>query len=73
VLSPTANRDRPPFITPQTRTPAEVVERYCDRWAIEVCSEEVKHQAGIGDAESRGEAAVRRAVPFQFLTMTLTL
>jgi hypothetical protein len=54
-------------------TPAQIVERYCDRWAIEVCFEEAKHQAGVGDAENRTEKAVRRTVPFQFLTMTLTI
>lgn len=54
-------------------TPAQIVERYCDRWAIEVCFEEAKHQAGVGDAENRTEQAVTRTVPFQFLTMTLTI
>jgi DDE superfamily endonuclease len=54
-------------------TPAEIVERYSDRWAIEVCFEEAKHQAGVGDAENRTEKAVQRTVPFQFLTMTLTI
>lgn len=54
-------------------TPAEIVERYCDRWAIEVSFEEAKHQAGVGDPENRTEQAVQRTVPFQFLTMTLTI
>ena len=54
-------------------TPAQIIERYCDRWAIEVCFEEAKHQAGVGDAENRTEKAVLRTVPFQFLTMTLTI
>ncbi len=54
-------------------TPAQIVERYSDRWAIEVCFEEAKHQAGVGDAENRTEKAVTRTVPFQFLTMTITI
>jgi DDE superfamily endonuclease len=54
-------------------TPAQIVERYSDRWAIEVCFEEAKHQAGVGDAENRTEKAVQRTVPFQFLTITLTI
>ena len=54
-------------------TPAQIIERYCDRWAIEVSFEEAKHQAGVGDAENRTEKAVQRTVPFQFLTMTLTI
>jgi len=53
--------------------PAQIIERYSDRWAIEVCFEEAKHQAGVGDAENRTEKAVTRTVPFQFLTMTLTI
>jgi SRSO17 transposase len=59
--------------TDLTSTPAEIVERYSERWAIEVCFEEAKHQAGVGDAENRTEQAVKRTVPFQFLTMTLTI
>jgi DDE superfamily endonuclease len=54
-------------------TPAQIVERYSDRWAIEVCFEEAKHQAGVGDAENRTEKAVQRTVPFQFLTITITI
>jgi DDE superfamily endonuclease len=54
-------------------TPAQIVERYSDRWAIEVAFEEAKHQAGVGDAENRTEKAVTRTVPFQFLAMSLTI
>ena len=54
-------------------TPAQIIERYSDRWAIEVCFEEAKHQAGVGDPENRTEKAVQRTVPFQFLTMTITI
>ena len=35
--------------------------------------EEAKHQAGVGDAENRTEKAVLRTVPFQFLTMSITI
>jgi hypothetical protein len=59
--------------TDLTSTPAQIVERYAHRWAIEVCFEEAKHQAGVGDAENRTEKAVQRTVPFQFLTMTLAI
>jgi hypothetical protein len=59
--------------TDLTSTPAQIVERYSDRWAIEVSFEEAKHQAGVGDAENRTEKAVKRTAPFQFLTMTLTI
>lgn len=59
--------------TDLTATPAQIVERYSDRWSIEVCFEEAKHQAGVGDAENRVENAVRRTVPFQFIAMTITI
>ena len=54
-------------------TPAQIIQRYSDRWSIEVCFEEAKHHAGVGDAENRVENAVTRTVPFQFLTMTITI
>ena len=54
-------------------TPAQIVERYADRWAIEVCFEEAKHQAGVGEAHNRTQQAVERTAPFQFLAMTLTI
>ena len=54
-------------------TPAQIVERYADRWAIEVCFEEAKHQAGVGQARNCTQRAVERTAPFQFLTMTLTI
>jgi hypothetical protein len=54
-------------------TPAGIVERYADRWPIEVCFEEAKELFGVGDARNRTQKAVERTVPFQFLTMTLTI
>ena len=52
---------------------AELVERYGDRWPIEVCFEEGKQLAGVGHARNRTQRAVERTVPFQFLCMTLTI
>ena len=52
---------------------AELIERYADRWPIEVCFEEAKHQAGVGQARNRTPRAVERTVPFQFLAMTITI
>lgn len=54
-------------------TPGEIVERYADRWPIEVCYEDAKHIFGVGDARNRNRKAVERTVPFQFLAMTLTI
>ena len=52
---------------------AEIIERYGDRWPIEVCFEEGKELFGVGDARNRARKAVERTVPFQFLTMTITI
>jgi len=54
-------------------TPAELIERYSERWPTEVAYEEGKELFGVGDARNRTEQAVQRTVPFQFLAMTLTI
>jgi len=54
-------------------TPAQIVERYADRWPIEVAYEDAKHVFGVGHARNRAPRAVERTVPFQFLAMTLTI
>jgi Transposase DDE domain len=54
-------------------TPAKLVERYADRWPIEVSFEEAKEIFGVGHARNRTRKAVERTVPFQFLAMTLTI
>ena len=59
--------------TDPTAAPAEIVERYSDRWPIEVCFEEGKELFGVGDARNRTRKAVERTVPFQFLAMTLAI
>jgi DDE superfamily endonuclease len=59
--------------TDQDATPAQIVERYADRWPIEVAYEDAKHVFGVGDARNRTRKAVERTAPFQFLAMTLTV
>ena len=54
-------------------TAAQIVERYADRWPIEVAFEEGKHIFGVGHARNRTRKAVERTVPFQFLAMTITI
>jgi DDE superfamily endonuclease len=54
-------------------TAAQIVERYGDRWPIEVAFEDGKEIFGVGNARNRTRKAVERTVPFQFLTMTLTI
>ena len=51
----------------------QLVERYAERWPIEVAYEEGKEIFGVGDARNRAEQAVKRTVPIQFLAMTLTI
>jgi DDE superfamily endonuclease len=51
----------------------EIVERYADRWPIEVAFEDGKELFGVGHARNRTRRAVERTVPFQFLAMTLTI
>ncbi len=59
--------------TDLTATPAQIVERYADRWPIEVAYEDAKHVFGVGEARNRTPKAVERTAPFQFLAMTLTI
>jgi hypothetical protein len=51
----------------------EIVERYSDRWPIEVAFEHGKELFGVGQARNRTKNAVERTVPFQFLAMSLTV
>ena len=59
--------------TDLTSTAAQIVERYAERWPIEVAFEEGKELFGVGHARNRTLKAVERTVPFQFLTMALTI
>lgn len=52
---------------------AQLVERYAERWPIEVAFEEGKELFGVGHARNRTPKAVERTVPFQFLAMTITI
>jgi SRSO17 transposase len=54
-------------------TPAQLIERYAERWSIEVCFQDAKHVFGVGQARNRVQPAVQRTAPFGFLTMTLTI
>lgn len=54
-------------------SPAQIIERYDERWAIEVSYEDAKQIAGVGQARNRVKKAVERTVPFGFLCQTLTI
>ena len=51
----------------------ELIERYDQRWSIEVCFEDAKQLTGVGQARNRTRNAVERTVPFGFLCQTLTV
>jgi hypothetical protein len=54
-------------------TPAELVERYADRWSVEVLFEEARQVAGVGQARNRTRLAVQRTVPFGLVCLSLTV
>jgi len=59
--------------TDLTSTAGQIVERYSDRWPIEVAFEDGKELFGVGNARNRTRNAVERTAPFQFLTMSLAI
>lgn len=59
--------------TDLSASPVAVVERYAARWSIEVAFEEAKHITGVGDPRNRTEAAVRRTVPFGFISQGILM
>jgi len=58
--------------TDTTTDAAQIIERYEGRWVIETVHQEAKKH-GVGDARNRVPGAVKRTVPFGFLTMTITI
>ena len=54
-------------------SPARLIERYSWRWAIEPSNAAGKQLTGAGDAHSRTQRAVERAVPFAFLVQSLII
>jgi hypothetical protein len=51
---------------------AGLIARYDSRWTIETAHQEAKAH-GVGEARNRVEKAVKRTVPFGFLTQTVTI
>ena len=54
-------------------TPALLVERYADRWPVEVLFEESRQVAGVGQARNRTRKAVERTVPFGLVCVSLVV
>lgn len=49
----------------------QIIERYAERWAIEVCFRDAKQTTGVGEARNRVSLAVERTVPFGLLVQSL--
>jgi hypothetical protein len=54
-------------------SPALLVERYADRWPIEVLFEEARQDARVGQARNRTRLAVQRTVPFGMVCFSLAV
>jgi hypothetical protein len=54
-------------------TPGQVIERYAERWSVEVAICEAKQLVGVGQARNRVAAAVERTVPFGLACQTLAV
>ena len=76
ILRHPQREDRPilaVLCTNHSLTPAEIVSRYADRWAIETAFAEAKGQLGVGEARNRVQPAVERTVPFGFLCRAIVI
>ena len=54
-------------------TPAQVIERYADRWSEEQTFLDARHLAGVGQARTRTQRSVERLVPFGLVCFSLAI
>jgi hypothetical protein len=54
-------------------TPAQVIERYANRWSEEHTFLDARHLAGVGQARTRTQASVERLVPFGLCCLSLAI
>jgi Transposase DDE domain len=54
-------------------TAVQLVERYADRWPVEVSFREARQDAGVGQARNRTRQAVERTVPFGLVCYSLAI
>jgi hypothetical protein len=54
-------------------TPAQVIERYADRWSEEIAFLDARHLAGVGQARTRTRRSVERLVPFGLACLSLAI
>jgi hypothetical protein len=77
VIARHPQRDDRPVLavlcTDHSLTPAEIIDRYADRSAIETAFAEAKSQLGVGEARNRVQPAVERTVPFGFLYRAIVI
>jgi hypothetical protein len=52
---------------------AQIIERYADRWCIEVAFSDAKQITGVGQAHNRTPTAVQRTVPIGLITQSLII
>jgi len=54
-------------------TPAQVIERYADRWSAETSFLDARHLVGVGQARTRTKRSVERMVPFGLVCYSLAV
>jgi len=54
-------------------TPAQVIERYANRWSEETAFLDARHLAGVGQARTRTKRSVERLVPFGLVCLSLAI
>src|SRR6266545_461963 len=59
--------------TDLTATPAQIIERYADRWPVETTFLDGRHLAGVGQARTRTTRSVQRLVPFGLVCYSLAI
>jgi SRSO17 transposase len=59
--------------TDPSSTIRQIIQNYAARWTIETCFENAKQHYGLGDPQNRTRNAVQRTIPFQLLTLSLTI
>jgi len=59
------------FSTDSTLSVLQILERYAERWAIEVCFRDLKQLLGFADSSARKQKAVERVAPFVGFMHTL--
>jgi hypothetical protein len=54
-------------------TPAQIIERYADRWSAEQAFRDARHLVGVGQARTRTQCSVERLVPFGLCCLSVAI